>query len=58
MSSNSKVVIVGGGFKELCAGRTTANQPVDVTLNDRKNHHLFRPLLAKRISCLADHLCQ
>jgi hypothetical protein len=49
MSSNSKVVIIGGGFRELCADRTTANHPVDVTFNDRTNHHLFRPLLAERI---------
>jgi NADH dehydrogenase FAD-containing subunit len=57
MSSNSKVVIIGGGFRELYTGRTTANQPVDVTLTERTNHHLFRLLLAKRISCLAGHLC-
>jgi NADH dehydrogenase len=39
------VVIIGGGFGGLFAARTLANQPVDVTLVDRKNHHVFQPLL-------------
>jgi len=40
-----RVVIIGGGFGGLYAARTLANQPVDVTLIDRTNHHLFQPLL-------------
>jgi NADH dehydrogenase len=44
-SSNPKVVIIGGGFGGLYASRALANQPVDVTLIDRTNHHLFQPLL-------------
>ena len=40
-----KVVIVGGGFGGLYAARVLGNQPVDVTLIDRTNHHLFQPLL-------------
>jgi NADH:ubiquinone reductase (H+-translocating) len=44
-SKNPKVVIIGGGFGGLYAARVLANQPVDVTLIDRTNHHLFQPLL-------------
>jgi len=39
------VVIVGGGFGGLSAARALANRPVRVTLLDRRNHHLFQPLL-------------
>ena len=39
------VVVVGGGFGGLAAGRALAGQPVRVTLLDRRNHHLFQPLL-------------
>ena len=44
-SSPPKVVIIGGGFGGLYAARILANQPVEVTLIDRTNHHLFQPLL-------------
>lgn len=40
-----RVVILGGGFAGLCAGRALGNEPVDVTLIDRRNFHLFQPLL-------------
>lgn len=40
-----KVIIVGGGFGGLYAAKSLANQPVDVLLIDRKNHHTFQPLL-------------
>ena len=39
------VVIVGAGFGGLAAARRLANRAVDVTLVDRRNHHLFQPLL-------------
>ena len=39
------VVIVGAGFGGLAAAKRLANQPVEVTLVDRRNHHLFQPLL-------------
>lgn len=45
MSETKKVVIVGGGFGGLWAAKALANKPVDVTLIDRKNHHVFQPLL-------------
>src|SRR5262245_51532626 len=40
-----KVLIVGCGFGGLEAARALAHAPVDVTLVDRANHHLFQPLL-------------
>lgn len=40
-----RVVIVGGGFGGLLAARGLAKVPVEVTLVDRANHHLFQPLL-------------
>jgi NADH dehydrogenase len=41
-----RVVIVGGGFGGLPASRFLGHVPgVDVTLIDRRNHHLFQPLL-------------
>jgi NADH dehydrogenase len=39
------VVIVGGGFGGLYAARALRRAPVRVTLLDRRNHHLFQPLL-------------
>lgn len=39
------VVIVGGGFGGLAAARALRRAPVHVTLVDRRNHHLFQPLL-------------
>jgi len=38
-------VVVGGGFAGLWAVRALAGAPVDITLIDRCNHHLFQPLL-------------
>ena len=40
-----RVVIVGGGFGGLYAARTLARAPVSITLIDKGNYHLFRPLL-------------
>lgn len=39
------VVIVGGGFGGLSAARALRHAAVRVTLLDRRNHHLFQPLL-------------
>ena len=40
-----RVVIVGAGFGGLNAARALHNAPVQVTVIDRNNHHLFQPLL-------------
>jgi NADH:ubiquinone reductase (H+-translocating) len=40
-----EVVIVGGGFGGLHAARALAKAPVHVTVVDRRNYHLFQPLL-------------
>jgi NADH dehydrogenase len=45
MSRRPHVVIIGGGFGGLAAARALAGAPVNVTLIDRRNHHLFQPLL-------------
>ncbi len=41
----ARVVIVGGGFGGLYAARALRREPVQVTLIDRRNHHVFQPLL-------------
>ena len=40
-----RVVIVGAGFAGLSVAKRLAKAPVDITLIDRENHHLFQPLL-------------
>src|ERR671915_818848 len=40
-----RVVVVGGGFGGLQAVRGLRRAPVDLTLIDRRNFHLFQPLL-------------
>ncbi len=45
MGERPRVVILGGGFGGLSAAEGLARVPVDVTLVDRHNHHLFQPLL-------------
>src|SRR3954467_6258426 len=39
------VVIVGGGFGGIYAAQALKNQPVRLTIIDRRNHHVFQPLL-------------
>jgi NADH:ubiquinone reductase (H+-translocating) len=45
MNSPYRVVIVGGGFGGLCAVQALRRASVEVTLVDRRNFHLFQPLL-------------
>jgi NADH dehydrogenase len=48
MASNHRarrVVIVGGGFGGLALAKSLGKAPVEVVLIDRRNHHLFQPLL-------------
>jgi NADH dehydrogenase len=40
-----RVVIIGGGFGGLYAAKALRNAPLKVTIVDRRNHHLFQPLL-------------
>jgi NADH dehydrogenase len=40
-----RVVIIGGGFGGLFGARAFKHAPVEVTLVDRHNHHVFQPLL-------------
>jgi NADH dehydrogenase len=45
MAPKHRVVIVGGGFGGLYAAQALGKAPVQVTLIDRRNFHLFQPLL-------------
>src|SRR5215813_6688178 len=45
MTPRHRVVILGGGFGGLAAAQKLKRAPVDVTLIDRRNFHLFQPLL-------------
>src|SRR5215468_8295241 len=45
VSKRWRVLIVGGGFGGLRAAQALKSAPVEVTLIDRRNYHLFQPLL-------------
>jgi NADH dehydrogenase len=45
MGAKHRVVILGGGFGGLAAAQKLKRAPVEVTLIDRRNFHLFQPLL-------------
>src|SRR5437870_7839387 len=45
MAPKHKVVILGGGFGGLAAAQKLKRASVEVTLIDRRNFHLFQPLL-------------
>jgi NADH:ubiquinone reductase (H+-translocating) len=45
MADAPHVVIIGGGFGGLAAAQALKRAPVRITLLDRRNHHLFQPLL-------------
>src|SRR3954469_14090081 len=45
MADAPHVVIIGAGFGGLYAARTLARKRVRITVVDRKNHHVFQPLL-------------
>src|SRR6202007_1234245 len=40
-----RIVIVGGGFAGIAAARALSRSNADVLLIDRRNHHIFQPLL-------------
>ncbi|WP_299745808.1 NAD(P)/FAD-dependent oxidoreductase [uncultured Tateyamaria sp.] len=43
--SRPKVIIIGAGFAGLAAARALKRAPVDIKIIDRRNYHLFQPLL-------------
>jgi len=45
MESKKKVVVIGAGFGGLTAVQKLKKADVDITLIDKRNHHLFQPLL-------------
>lgn len=45
MSERPHVVIIGGGFAGLYLAKRLKRAPVRVTVIDRRNHHLFQPML-------------
>src|ERR1051325_11654978 len=45
VATGPHVVIIGGGFGGLYAARALGGDEVRVTVVDRRNHHLFQPLL-------------
>ena len=45
MAQRHRVIILGGGFGGLSAAQKLKRAPVDITLIDRRNFHLFQPLL-------------
>jgi NADH dehydrogenase len=45
LASAHRVVIVGGGFAGLYAAKRLGKAPLALTLIDRRNFHLFQPLL-------------
>jgi len=45
MGEEHRVVILGGGFGGLAAAQKLKRAPVEITLIDRRNFHLFQPLL-------------
>src|ERR1700735_3172208 len=40
-----RVLIVGGGFAGIAAARALKRTDVEISLIDRRNHHIFQPLL-------------
>jgi NADH dehydrogenase len=44
-ADTAEVVIIGGGFAGIYAAQALRRAPVHVTVIDRRNHHLFQPLL-------------
>ena len=55
-SNPHRVVIVGAGFGGLEATYRLKGAPVQITLIDRRNHHLFQPLLYQVATASLGHI--
>ena len=44
-SQQSRIVIIGGGFAGVAAARALRRCEAEIVLIDRRNHHIFQPLL-------------
>jgi NADH:ubiquinone reductase (H+-translocating) len=44
-SARKRIVIIGGGFAGLAAAHALRHADAEVLLIDRRNHHIFQPLL-------------
>jgi NADH dehydrogenase len=51
MAWRKRVVVVGAGFGGIAVSRALRNEPLDVLLIDRNNHHVFQPLLYQVATC-------
>src|SRR5229473_5439910 len=47
-----RVLIVGGGFAGIAAARALKRANVEITLIDRRNHHIFQPLLYQVVTAV------
>ena len=45
MAEKHRILILGGGFGGLVAAQTLRNADAEITLIDKRNFHLFQPLL-------------
>lgn len=45
MSTKKEIIIVGGGFAGIAAAKALRKTDYNITIIDKKNHHLFQPLL-------------
>jgi len=45
MGSKKKIVVIGAGFGGLASVQGLKNADAEITLIDKRNHHLFQPLL-------------
>ena len=43
--ARKRIVIIGGGFAGIAAARALKHTDAEVVLIDRRNHHIFQPLL-------------
>ena len=44
-TKRKRIVIIGGGFAGIAAARALRKSDADIILIDRRNHHIFQPLL-------------